>query len=66
MALKPCPFCGDIILGITTSWFKGGYTGYVYCKMCRVSGPLKKTQRAAVRAWNKRVFEDNDNGKEEV
>jgi len=61
MRLKPCPFCGNIIMSITTSWFKHGYTGYVHCETCKVSGPVKKTQKAAVRTWNKRVSDNEDN-----
>lgn len=48
--LKPCPFCGSTDLC-------DGYTAkmrYIACFECSAEGPLEKTKKQAIDAWNKR------------
>ena len=45
--IKPCPFCGKK----RCEWI---WDDFVQCPDCRASGPERKTEHAAIVAWNKR------------
>lgn len=57
--MKPCPFCGNKELRkINAGWGIKAPLWFVVCepdhKLCGVQGPIRDTQGAATRAWNKR------------
>ena len=55
MTLKPCPFCkgNDIsVYGASVYWAE--------CGDCFCEGPVCKTEKEAIKAWNTRA---EDNGK---
>lgn len=59
--LKPCPFCGgtDLHLSGIEQIFIG-----VSCNTCDCEGPSQKTKRGAIKTWNTRAVEkDEDNDK---
>lgn len=52
---KPCPWCGkppDDYVQETTR-FTGSNWFSVCCFACDISGPERRTEAAAVRAWNR-------------
>ena len=55
--LKPCPFCGATTAEVNT-YHGGGYTAWVACRSCRVSGAVRDTVSEATKAWNHRPLED--------
>lgn len=53
--LKPCPFCGNDEISVDSnamddSWF------WIQCLECKASIGHKRTERGAVKAWNRRVM----------
>ena len=54
--LKPCPFCGD-----KATITDGGFSGEQFLVRCReslcpaASGTVRKTQKQAIAAWNRRA-----------
>jgi Lar family restriction alleviation protein len=63
-ALKPCPFCGGAKVTVGTNTYKDlitreAVTLYrVLCcrgSRCGADGPAKKSERAAIAAWNRRT-----------
>ena len=63
--LKPCPFCGspDLEIGTLTGMFEERY--YVYCRKCKVTGPLGKFTatkyngvKSAIAIWNRRAKDE--------
>ena len=54
--LKPCPFCG---MDAGEVFDMGGF--YVSCCECEAQGPCRETKEEAIKAWNYRAGEeDND------
>ena len=51
---KPCPFCRHERCAVFAG-YNAGYNYRVCClnRYCAASGPRRKTQRAAIAAWNK-------------
>lgn len=60
--LKPCPFCGgraSFVKAQDLHWQEGGYGHHVICSVGRSGGcgsasGWSKTERGAMRKWNKR------------
>lgn len=48
--LKPCPFCGSTLLGMSQT---GIYWGR--CDSCHCEGPTAETEAKAIAAWNRRA-----------
>jgi hypothetical protein len=46
-----CPYCKKVVYLYTSSWFNS----YVYCAFgkCDARGPVRRTARGAINAWNK-------------
>lgn len=51
--LKPCPFCGSTDTEVVSSTLMAGRHA-VFCSSCKAHGPVVKSKRYAVPAWNKR------------
>lgn len=51
--LKPCPFCGSTDTEVVSSTLMAGRHA-VFCSSCKAHGPIVKSKRYAVPAWNKR------------
>jgi hypothetical protein len=56
--IEPCPWCGY------QATLKGSIINgqlFVECDntKCLASGPLKSSPRAAVKAWNKRIYRED-------
>lgn len=51
MTRVPCPFCNSVSTRVKTVWqtYK-----FVACDGCKAGGPIRKTEREAVDAWNSR------------
>lgn len=62
MKLKPCPFCGGEAEAIEMTKRKhkilGVAPGYIHCRMCGASTPVKTTKEQAAYSWNCRVGDD--------
>lgn len=56
-ALARCPFCGSTNFGVYTVFTVDGVKFFGQCAKCGASGPAKKTQAKAKRAWNWRTIE---------
>ena len=52
--LKPCPFCGSTDAEVVSSTLIAGRHD-VFCNSCKAHGPVVKSKRYAVPAWNKRA-----------
>ena len=52
--LKPCPFCGEKIIGLHGV----GYAIFVQCPFCGATFPMFDTVEEAIEAWNRRA--DNE------
>lgn len=52
--LKPCPFCGSTDTEVVSSTLMAGRHA-VFCSSCKAHGPVVKSKRYAVPAWNKRA-----------
>ncbi len=54
----PCPFCGSTAHTMSDT----GYGIYVGCgrESCGATGPVRKSERGAYRAWNKRRSVSSD------
>lgn len=50
--LKPCPFCGSTDTEVVSSTLMAGQHA-VFCRSCKAHGPVVKSRRYAVPAWNK-------------
>lgn len=55
LTMKPCPFCGgeaifDVLMATDRDYYR------VECKRpsCDATGPVRKTESGAVKAWNRR------------
>jgi len=57
--LKPCPFCGGVAVIIfdNTLRHKGKVDWFVKCRECETQGPVVRSKKAAIAAWNKRAGE---------
>ncbi len=53
-ALKPCPFCGSTDTEVVSSTLMAAKHS-VFCRSCKAHGPVVKSMRYAVPAWNKRA-----------
>lgn len=51
--LKPCPFCGSKMVGISQSG-RSGQTE-VYCHKCFSAGSLAMIPERAIELWNRRA-----------
>jgi len=51
--IKPCPFCGMKVNEIEDPEF----TGYIYvtCSSCCAQGPLVRSSKKSIEAWNERA-----------
>ncbi len=49
--IKPCPFCGS------TRVQAGGVGPYYFvsCHLCKADGPLDKSRKQAIEAWNNAI-----------
>ena len=47
--MKPCPFCN----GIDTRMGKYGDQFYIWCHICRASGPECDTESEAIETWDR-------------
>lgn len=53
--LKPCPFCGgEAETGKTVFGLRAGLI-FVFCKKCYASSLDYKTEKEAIKVWNRRV-----------
>ena len=52
--LKPCPFCGSADTEVVSSTLMSAQHA-VFCRSCKAHGPVVKSMRYAVPAWNKRA-----------
>lgn len=52
--LKPCPFCGSTDTEVVSSTLMAARHA-VFCRSCKAHGPVVKSMRYAVPAWNKRA-----------
>jgi len=50
--LESCPFCGSNELKVKNVWqtYK-----FVACNACKAGGPVRKDEKEAIGAWNKRA-----------
>lgn len=53
--LKPCPFCGEKEIWITTVTENCGSYLYVECSKCGAKSSEEDSQDTAVKSWNKRT-----------
>ena len=60
--LKPCPFCGSKNLEVREIPFVG-HTVRCWNGKCMASGPVRDDQHEAIRAWNDKLDEENNNDK---
>jgi len=53
--LKPCPFCGNddqALFMIPHEGMRTSLTRYAYCIKCLSRGPIKRSEKEAIEAWN--------------
>ena len=56
--LKPCPFCGRKTSEDDVLYFaQSEYSVMCMNGKCSAQGPYRKTEKAAIAAWNKRAKE---------
>lgn len=49
---KRCPFCRGLNVSSTAVDCFGWFAVFCWRKHCRVRGPRRKSERAAIKAWN--------------
>lgn len=55
--LKPCPFCGCLEIEIQRRIYPAADGYFGQCVSCETGGPLAKTYKSAIAAWNRREGE---------
>jgi Lar family restriction alleviation protein len=55
--IKPCPFCGSIIVSVNRSKLF-----WVFCRNCNADGLSVVTEAEAIESWNNRPIEDRLRG----
>lgn len=53
--LKPCPFCGSILIRTGHVGYNGEYASW--CEKCLANGPWRFRKSLAIEAWNRRAEE---------
>ena len=58
VTIKPCPFCGDDDPKVLQRWitfvWKPVYAVECMNGKCQATGPVRKSYKRAVNAWNRR------------
>ena len=52
--LKPCPFCGSVVIEENTNNFGSFVFHFMCCERCSAKTAYYETKKSAIDAWNKR------------
>lgn len=53
-ALKPCPFCGSLEIGMDSDEYCQDVLHWCCCMRCGVEGPARQSRRFAIKKWQSR------------